>query len=139
TKFTLMYSSHFRTATGELETISSVMPRSIRAVQAGVQEGVFKIGSHGMLHLRENSAIGQLGMDPREFMDLNEEETLRHLQASDSEITRLFTTTAAGFVAPAWGYRPGVTKKIAIQRYSAIVDSSQHVESGDCDVFLHTS
>lgn len=133
TKFTIMYSSHWRDHDDGLKTISSIMPCSIEQMQLGVKEGVFEIGSHGMVHLR-NISSSDASLDPREFLDLNERETEDHLQTAEREIFALFGAAPRSFVAPAWGYRPGVTKKIASKRYSAVVDSSQHVESGDCDV-----
>ena len=111
------------------------MPQSISEMQEGVKQGVFKIGSDGMVHLRNNSS-GDGFLDPREFLDLNEQETAEHLNISDGEILRLFGASPNSFVAPAWGYRPGVTKKVAGERYSVVADSSQHVESGGCDVLL---
>jgi hypothetical protein len=135
TKFTFMYSSHFPGADGSFISVSSIMPRSIREMQLGVQEGVFEVGSHGMVHLR-NGKSDQSSVDSREFLDLDEHETITHLEKSDDEILRLFGTKPQSFVAPDWVYRPGVTKTIAAQRYPAIVDSSQHVESGECDIFL---
>jgi peptidoglycan/xylan/chitin deacetylase (PgdA/CDA1 family) len=133
-KFSLMYSSHFRDH-GQLKAISFVMPRSIKEIQSGVAIGVFQVGSHGMVHLR-GEVPSASGLDPREFIDLSEQETVQHLTISDDEIARLFRGSPQHFVAPAWGYRPGVTKSIAGFRYSAVIDSSQHVENGECDVFM---
>jgi len=135
TRFSIMYSSHFPGPDGKLVTIASIVPRSIREMQLGVKQGVFEIGSHGMVHLR-NGKSDQSGVDAREFVDLDERETATHLENSDQEILRLFGARPQSFVAPDWAYRPGITKKIASERYPAIVDSSQHVESGACDVFL---
>lgn len=133
TPFTLMYSSHFREANGSLTPISSVMPRSISEMQLGVKQGVFEIGSHGMVHLR-NISSEPTTTDPREFVDLDAPETVKHLDVCESEIVQLFGKKPQSFVAPAWGYRPGLTKQIAAKRYPVIVDSSQHVESGLCEV-----
>jgi hypothetical protein len=133
TPFTFMYSSHFREANGTLTPISSVMPRSISEMQLGVKQGVFEIGSHGMVHLRSVSS-DSTSTDPREFMDLDVPETVKHLDACESEILQLFDKKPQSFVAPAWGYRSGLTKQIAAERYPIIIDSSQHVEIGLCDV-----
>jgi len=102
-------------------------------MQLGINQGAFEIGSHGMVHLRNWSDPSV--DDPREFLDLDAQETVKHVEACDSEILRLFDKRPQSFVAPAWGYRPGVTKEIAAERYPIIVDSSQHVESGLCEVF----
>ncbi len=134
-RFTMMYSSHYHGPEGGYKTVSSAMPQAIRELQLGVGESIFEIGSHGMVHLRSDSS-DPTSSDPREFLDLNEEETAAHLRACDNEIRRLFGTRPKSFVAPAWGYRPGITKRIAAACYPIIVDSSQHVESGACDVFL---
>jgi len=135
TRFSIMYSSHFPGPDGKLATIASIVPRSIREMQLGVRQGVFEIGSHGMVHLR-NGGSDQSDVDAREFLALDEREAATHLENSDQEILRLFGARPQSFVAPDWVYRPGITKKIAAERYSVIVDSSQHVESGACDVFL---
>ncbi len=133
-KFTLMYSSHFPGPNGGFRPISSVVPRSIREMQLGVSQGVFEVGSHGMVHLRKGET-NQSNMGA-EFEDLDEHETATHLETSDGEILRLFGGRPQSFVAPNWVYRPGVTKRIAAERYDIILDSSQHVENGECDVFL---
>lgn len=135
TPFTIMYSSHYYARDGNCKAISSVMPRSISEIQLGVKEGVFEIGSHGMVHLR-NGTSDPAELDPREFLDLDEQQTTAHLKACADEIYRLFDSRPQSFVAPAWGYRPGVTKRIAAKDYSVIVDSSQHWENGTCGGFL---
>jgi hypothetical protein len=135
TKLTLMYSSHFRRQDGNLASIASIMPRSIREMALGVKQGVFEIGSHGMIHLRD-PATAQSSLDPGEFLDLDEQDTALHLDTCAEEIVQLFGVRPHTFVAPAWRYRPGVTKKVAARRYAAIVDSTQHVASGECDVLL---
>lgn len=134
-KFTLMYSSHLNDDDSAHSTVSSIMVRSIEEMRDGARRGVFEIGSHGMIHLRGNAA-GNSPMDPREFLDLDEQQTRLHLSKCDAEIQRLFLTEPSSFVAPAWGYRVGVTKKVAAERYSVIVDSSQHMEDGSCDILM---
>jgi len=131
-KFTLMYSSHF-TKNKSFVPISTVTPRSIRQIQLGIKQRVFELGSHGMVHLRDCSDLST--GDPREFSDLDAEATVKHLETSENEIVRLFGDRPRSFVAPAWGYRPQVTKEIAGERYPIIIDSSQHVESGVAAVF----
>jgi len=86
-----------------------------------------------MVHLR-NGLSDHGSLDPREFLDLDEEQTAAHLKASEDEIRRLFGVQPQSFVAPAWGYRTGVTKRVAAKCFPIIVDSSQHVEDGSCDV-----
>jgi hypothetical protein len=132
-KFTLMYSSHAPTD-NVFTPVSELMPRSIRQMQRGVKDGVFEIGSHGLVHLRNPK--DSKDVDPREFLDLEAEETAAHLNACDREIMRLFGIRAMSFVAPAWGYRPGVTKEVAKRRYSALIDSSQNVEAGKSDLLF---
>ena len=132
-KFTLMYSSHFPGKNGILVPISSVMPRSIRQMQLAIKQQVFEFGSHGMVHLRSWSDLS--AADPREFSDLDTEQTIKHLESADGEIIQLFGKRPRSFVAPAWGYRPGVTKRVAAERYPIVIDSSQHVETGLADVF----
>ncbi len=131
---TMMYSSHYQTGQG-LAPIAPAMPASIREMALGVKSGAFEIGCHGMVHLRD-PASKKKDLDPREFLDLDQEETKQHLQACETEIKQLFGVSPAGFVAPAWGYNPGITKQVAGRRYRVIVDSSQHVASGRCDPLL---
>jgi hypothetical protein len=132
-KFTLMYSSHF-VSNGTVTAIAEVMPRSIRQMQRGVRQQAFEIGSHGMVHLRNPS--DSVDPDPREFLDLDIDATAEHLNVCDREIVRLFGVQPVSFVAPAWGYRPGVTKEVAKHRYSGLIDSSQNVEAGKCDLLF---
>jgi predicted deacetylase len=133
--FTLMYSSHCYGPDYKLQRIADIMPRSIREFASSVKRGVFEVGSHGMVHLRHPPSEAK-DRDPREFLGLDEAETETHLQACESEIRRCFNTQASGFVAPAWGYRPSITKRIAARHYNAIIDSSHHMEDGSCDVLL---
>jgi hypothetical protein len=135
-KFSVMYSTHFRDGKGSVRTIRSVMPRSIQEIRSAVQLQTAEIGSHGMIHLRDSLRQNQAEPDPREFMDLDELQTAAHVLAAEREILDSFQTSPASFVAPAWGYRPGITKKTAARNHSVICDSSQNVESGTCDVLL---
>lgn len=137
-KFTLMYSSHLTEGDGPPSKISSIMVKSIDEMRNGVRRGVFEIGSHGMIHLRGIPSDNALS-DPREFLDLDERQTRMHLSESDAEISRLFLAKPESFVAPAWGYRPGVTKRVARELYSVIADSSQHMEDGTCDILMGRS
>jgi predicted deacetylase len=134
--FTLMYTSHFYGKNGNLTKISEVMPRSIREIGIGIKQGVFEIGAHGMVHLRYPYARSKKENDPREFLDLDEESANEHLQACIEEIWRLLKVRPVSFVAPAWGYRTGVTKRTAGQKFKVIIDSSQHVESASSEVLF---
>lgn len=134
-RLTLMYTSHICGKKGKFESIASAMPRSVYEIDCGVKQGVFEIGSHGMVHLRR-PFIAQDEPDPREFMDLDEDETSTHLNACETEIKRYWGVKSSSFVAPAWGYRPGITKRAAAKLYSIIADSSQHMEDGTCNIML---
>ena len=89
TPFTIMYSSHYYTPDGNCKDISSAMPRSISEIQLGVKEGIFEVGCHGMVHLR-NGMSDSAALDPQEFVDLDEKQTAAHLKACADEIYRLF-------------------------------------------------
>jgi predicted deacetylase len=134
-KINLMYTSHYYAADGRLQSIGDVMGRSVREIRLGVEQNVFEVGAHGMVHLRFpwNNAIRSA--DPREFLDLDEMETQKHIKVCEEEIRRLFKFQPKSFVAPAWGYKTGVTKKVAGRHFDVVIDSSQHMESGTCEVF----
>ncbi|MCF6290412.1 MAG: hypothetical protein L3J03_05390 [Desulfobacterales bacterium] len=132
---TMMYSSHYQAAAQGPVPIAPAMPASIQEMAMGVKSGALEIGCHGMIHLRD-PASGKKELDPREFLDLDQEETRQHLKACEAEIRQRFGVSPTGFVAPAWGYNPGITKQVAGRRYRAIVDSCRHVASGQCGPLL---
>jgi hypothetical protein len=128
----LAYSTHFPAESG-LASIADCMPRSVAELKSGLADDVFELGSHGMAHLRYPcDRRPELRSDHREFIDLDESAAESHITASKDEMMRVFGTDARFFVAPAWAYRPGVTKAAAARHFGIVVDSSQHVESGDC-------
>jgi hypothetical protein len=134
-RLNLMYTSHFYSAEGNILPIGDAMPLSICEMRLGVEQQVFEIGAHGMFHLRYERAIALKDADPREFLDLDEKVTMNHLSTCVGEIRRLFGVNPASFVAPAWGYLPGLTKRIAGQLFKTVIDSSQHMEDGSANVF----
>lgn len=134
-KINLMYSSHYYGIDGSLKPIGDSMVRSVREIQLGLEQNVFEIGAHGMVHLRFPWDTAIQDADPREFLDLDENETQMHIKVCKEEIWRLFKVQPKSFVAPAWGYKSTVTKNLAGQQFDVILDSSQHVENGSCNVF----
>ena len=134
-RLNLMYTSHYYSSNGNLQSIGDVMPLSTGEIRLGVEQTAFEIGAHGMVHLRYPLEIAPLNADPREFLDLDENLTKNHLEICTEEIWRLFGVRPISFVAPAWGYRPAVTKKIAGQQFRVVIDSSQHVEDGLANPF----
>jgi len=131
----LMYTSHYYSLDGNPLPVGNAMPLSIRELCLGIEQKVFEIGAHGMLHLRFDHAAALKDADAREFLDLDDEATNKHLRACAEEIQHLFDVHPTSFVAPAWGYRPGLTKKIAGQQFKVVIDSSQHMEDGSVAVF----
>lgn len=126
------YSTHFPTADG-FGRIADRMPCSVAELKKGQAEGSFEIGSHGMVHLRHpGDRRPEAESDHREFIDLDERATEDHIAASKGEIERAFGLAPRFFVAPAWAYRQGVTKPAAAKHAAISIDSTQHVESGDC-------
>lgn len=126
------YSTHFPVEDG-LGRIADRMPRSIAELRSGLSDGVIDLGSHGMVHLRNpGETRPESQSDHREFIDLDESATENHIVASKEEFVRVFGKEPRFFVAPGWAYRSGVTKTAAARHFGAVVDSSQHVESGDC-------
>lgn len=83
-----------------------VWPAGIAAIRRGIEEGVFEIVCHGLLHYDEAAYREDGRLDPREFQRLDHATAGRHLdQALEWQSRQL--ALPRSFVAPAWGYSPG--------------------------------
>ena len=82
-----------------------VWPRAVAALAEGVRRGVLEPAGHGLLHLSASARIrGRL--DPRELVDLTEEEAGGLMDVA-MEWIRDRLGAAESFVPPAWGYNDG--------------------------------
>jgi hypothetical protein len=92
-------------AEGKSAPIEQIWPEGIEALAEGVRSGVLEPACHGLLHLDE-AAHAEGRVDPREFLNVSEEEAGRMLDHA----TEWMTVTLARprtFIAPAWGYSEG--------------------------------
>lgn len=89
-----------------------VWPRGIEAIRRGIQEGVFEIVCHGLLHYDERAHREDGILDPREFRRLDHATAARHLDLA-LEWDRRVLGSPRSFVAPAWGYSEGALRAAA--------------------------
>jgi len=118
-----MVSSHVLDRSGVVYTIDAVYPRTTARMQRLSQEGKIVINAHGMFHLRAEAYLRDGQIDPFEFVGLDEAATATKLDAICEFIRRVFDKEPRGFIAPSWGYEPGVTKRVAARYFDYIADS----------------
>ena len=75
--------------------------------------GKMVVNAHGMFHLRADAYVRDGRIDPLESVGLDEAATAGKLDAVCEFIRRVFDKEPQGFVAPSWGYEPGVAKRVA--------------------------
>jgi len=86
--------------------LDRVWPDAVTALASGVERGVLEPACHGLLHLNPHArASGRV--DPREFAGLDVGEAGLRLDAACAWL-RTHVGEPRSFVAPAWGYGPGV-------------------------------
>lgn len=131
----VMVSSHAVERNGTFIRFDKVMPKTIRAMKEYLNRGLININAHGMIHLRLDKYLHDAVIDSKEFIGLSEEDTRIHIEENIRFIKEVFGKTPKGFVAPAWGYEPGITKKIASEYFDYIADSYDNWKEGRCDDF----
>lgn len=131
----VMVSSHAVERNGTFIRFDKVMPKTIRAMKEYLDRGLININAHGMIHLRLDKYLHGGEIDSKEFIGLSEEDTRMHIEENIKFIKEVFGKTSKGFVAPAWGYEPGITKKIASEYFDYIADSYDNWREGKCDDF----
>jgi hypothetical protein len=82
-----------------------IWPRAVAALADGVRRGVLEPAGHGLLHLND-AARAHGRVDPREFVDLTEDEAGRRMDTAMRWI-RDRLGEASSFVPPAWGHNTG--------------------------------
>ena len=96
---------------GEPVPTDGVWPAAVAALADGVRRRVLEPAGHGLLHLNDAArARGEL--DPREFLDLGEEEAGRRIDAA-MEWIRDRLGPSRTFVPPAWGCSDGTLSAAA--------------------------
>jgi hypothetical protein len=104
-----------RALDGDVEVpLDRVWPDAVAALADGVERGVFEPACHGLLHLNPH-ARAEGRVDPREFAGLDEGEAGLRLDAACAWL-RTHVGAPRSFVAPAWGYGPGVLAAAAARR-----------------------
>jgi len=125
-----MVSSHVLDRSGAMRTLDEVFPNTTHRMRRLSDEGKILINAHGMCHLREEAYLSKGQIDPFEFVGLDEPSTVRKLNAICEFIRRVFNKEPRGFVAPSWGYEPGVTKRVASRYFDYIADSYDSWQQG---------
>jgi hypothetical protein len=95
------------------------------------RDGEINIGAHGYAHLDLEVYRREGTLKPREFLSMGAARTRLILEGLAGWLRADFGKTHAGFVAPAWGYRAGITKLAARGIFRYIADSSQHLQEGE--------
>jgi hypothetical protein len=93
-------------ADGEKVALDEVWPRSTAVLAAGVRSGAFEPVCHGWLHL-DPDELERGNVQFREFLELDETEAGRRLDAAVAWQETVLGARPATFVAPAWGYSEG--------------------------------
>jgi hypothetical protein len=125
-----MVSSHVLDPSGAMHTMDELFPNTTHRMRRLSDEGKILINAHGMCHLREEAYLSKGQIDPFEFIGLDEPSTVRKLDAICEFIRRVFKKEPRGFVAPSWGYEPGVTKRVASRYFDYIADSYDSWQEG---------
>lgn len=128
----VMVSSHAIERNGTFIRFDKVMPKTIRAMKEYFNQGLININAHGMIHLRIDKYLHDGVIDSKEFIGLSEEDTRIHIEENIKFIKEVFGKTPKGFVAPAWGYEPDITKKIASEYFDYIADSFDSWKGDRC-------
>lgn len=118
-----MVSSHVLDRFGVMYPMDVVFPRTTARMRQLTDDGKIVINAHGMFHLRAEVYLRDGHIDPFEFVGLDDAATVRKLDAICEFIRRVFNKGPRGFVAPSWGYEPGVTKRVASRYFDYIADS----------------
>jgi hypothetical protein len=126
-----MISSHAVTAEGSLVKAPELAPKAFRLLRELYKRGEINIGAHGTAHLDLAEYRRTHRIVPQEFLALDKTATRATLQSLKTWLTEVFGKDRLGFVAPAWGYKEGVTKPEAAGLFSYIADSNQHLQHSD--------
>lgn len=118
-----MVSSHVIDRSGAVYAMDVVFPRTTAHMCRLSNNGRIVVNAHGVFHLRAEAYVRDGKIDPFEFVGLDEATTARKLDAICEFIRRVFKKEPRGFVAPSWGYEPGVTKRVASRYFDYIADS----------------
>lgn len=97
---------------GEPVAAEEVWPTAMAAVAEGVAAGVFEPVCHGWLHY-DAGATTAAAVEPREFLELAEDEAGRRIDAAIEWQRRVLGAAPRTFVAPAWGYSDGALAALA--------------------------
>lgn len=118
-----MVSSHVIDRSGAVYPMDVVFPHTTARMCRLSNDGKIVVNAHGMFHLRAEAYVRDGKIDPLEFVGLDEAATAQKLDAICEFIRRVFNKEPRGFVAPAWGYEPGMTKRVASRYFDYIADS----------------
>lgn len=125
-----MVSSHLLDRSGVTYPMDVVFPRTTARMRQLSDDGKIVINAHGMLHLRAEVYLRDGHIDPFEFVGLDDTATASKLDTICEFIRRVFHKEPRGFVAPSWGYEPGVTKPVASRYFDYIADSYESWQLG---------
>lgn len=126
-----MISSHAMTSEGEMIRAPELAPKAFGLLQELYQRGEINIGAHGAAHLDVAEYRRTRKIVPQEFLTLDKTTTRATLESLKQWLAEVFGKDRLGFVAPAWGYKEGVTKPEASRLFSYSADSNQHLQQSD--------
>jgi len=130
-KMEYMLSSHAMTPERTLVKAPDLAPKAFRLLRELYQRGEINIGAHGTAHLDVAEYRRTRRIIPQEFLGLDKTATRATLESLKQGLAEVFGKDRLGFVAPAWGYKEGVTKPEASGLFSYIADSNQHLQQSD--------
>ncbi len=125
-----MISSHVVTTEGSMIDASKVAPNAFRRLRELFQRGEINIGAHSVAHLNVEEYRQSRRIIPQEFLSFNKDETWSS-PIAETLAYRDIWKRPPWFVAPAWGYKDGLTKPEASRLFNYIADSNQHLQQSD--------
>lgn len=128
-----MISSHILDKNNELMSVAEVVPKSCSRLKDYYKKNVINIQAHGRSHIDEEKYSRTGKISPLEFKSLSEEGTEKHLNDNVAFLKQYFNKASMGFVAPSWGYKERITKKVCAKYFSFVIDSAKNCRRlSDC-------
>jgi hypothetical protein len=92
--------------------VEEVWPESVAALRSGIEGGVLELVCHGYLHV-DTEALAGGRLEPREFTRLDAQESGRRIDAAIAWARDALGVAPSTFVAPTWGYGPGLVAALS--------------------------
>jgi len=133
-KIEYMITSHFWDKKRKV-TIDRKFPKTIEYMKSLYAKKLININAHGNIHFNVAQYFRSYKAYPTEYIGLDIMRTEKLLTETIHTIKSIFNKIPKGFVAPAYGYEPNVTKLVAAKYFDYIIDSNYNLRNGNCELF----